>query len=202
MWVKRVSSTGAGLAGWALGLVLALAAAGPALAAGGGIVSANCLKCHEEYKNAPNMVGGEFQSLSNQAKSLQVDVGDSNEIVKFTESTKVENVPSLKDLKKPIPVMVTFEQQGADRVATLVKAKPVIKVPESQQLDVKQMQELLQKTPAEGKYALVDSRPPAHYQEGHLPGAINIPFGNMPNLMSKLPQDKSTLLVFYCGGFR
>lgn len=198
----RVSSIGPGLAGLALSLVLAVAAAGPALAAAGGKVSANCLKCHEEYKGAANVIGGEFQSLSNQAKSIQVDVGDSNEIVKFTEATKVENVPALKDLKKPIPVMVTFEQQGADRVATLVKAKPVIKVPESQQLDVKQMQALLAKSPSEGKYALIDSRPPAHYQEGHMPGAINMPFGNMPNLMNKLPQDKSTLVVFYCGGFR
>ncbi|MFH1059340.1 MAG: rhodanese-like domain-containing protein [Pseudomonadota bacterium] len=185
-----------------MGLVLTLAAAGPALAAGDGLVSANCAKCHDEFKKTPNTIAGEFQSLSNQAKSIQVDVGATNEIVKFTEATKVENVPSLKDLKKPIPVMVTFEQQGADRVATLVKAKPVIKVPEAQQLNVKQMEELLQKSPAEGKYALIDSRPPAHYQEGHLPGAINMPFGNMPNLMNKLPQDKSTLLVFYCGGFR
>jgi hypothetical protein len=197
--IKR-GAPGAGLVALALGLVLL--ATGPALAAGGGKISANCLKCHEEYKNAPNVIGGEFQSLSNQAKSIQVDVGDANEIVKFTDATKVENVPALKELKKPVPVMVTFEQQGADRVATLVKAKPVIKVPEAQQLDVKQMQELLAKSPAEGKYMLIDSRPPAHYQEGHMPGAVNMPFGEMPKHMDKLPKDKSTLLVFYCGGFR
>ncbi len=189
-----------GLALWA-GLTL-LAGASPAWAAGGGMVSAGCLKCHSEYQDQANVVGGEFQSLSNQAKSIQVDVGDHNEVVKFNENTKVENVPSLKDLKKPVPVMVVFEQQGSDRVATLVKAKPVIKVPEEQQLTVQQVQELLTKSPAQGKYLLVDSRPPAHYQEGHLPGAINMPFGNMPEMMDKLPQDKSTLLVFYCGGFR
>jgi hypothetical protein len=189
-----------GLALWAA--LTLLAGASPALAAGGGAISASCLKCHSDYKDKANVVGGEFQSLSNQAKSIQVDVGDQNEVIKFTENTKVENVPSLKELKKPVPVMVYFEQQGSDRVATLVKAKPVIKVPEAQQLGVQQVQELMAKSPAEGKYLLVDSRPPAHYQEGHLAGAINMPFGNMPDMMDKLPQDKSTLLVFYCGGFR
>ena len=189
------------MAGLALGMAVGGLGA-PAVAEAAGLVADNCLKCHSEYKDKANVVGGEFQSLSNQAKSIQVAVGERNEIIKFTDQTKVENVPALKELKKPVPVMVTFEQQGVDRVATLVKAKPVIKVPEAQQLSVEQVRQLLAKSPQEGKYLLVDSRPPAHYEEGHLLGAVNMPFGKMPEMLDKLPKDKSTLLVFYCGGFR
>jgi len=169
-------------------------------AAKGNLVDKKCLKCHTEYQEKDLVLGGDFQSLSNQAKSIQVEVGDSMEVIKFTPETQVENVKTIKDLQKPIPVMVYYQEKGPDKVATLIKAKPVIKVPEAQQLDVKQMQELLAKGP--DAYMLIDSRPPAAYQEGHVPTAINIPFPAMPQNMDKLPKDKSKLLVFYCGGFR
>ena len=49
--------------------------------------------------------------------------------------------------------------------------------------------------------AIIDSRPAARqYDPGHLPAAINIPDPQFDNLVDKLPADKSTLLIFYCGG--
>jgi rhodanese-related sulfurtransferase len=49
----------------------------------------------------------------------------------------------------------------------------------------------------------VDSRPAARqYDPGHIPGAINIPDSQFDKLAAeKLPADKATLLIFYCGGF-
>lgn len=48
---------------------------------------------------------------------------------------------------------------------------------------------------------LIDSRPAARqYDPGHIPGAINIPDSKFDELAGKLPQDKNTLLIFYCGG--
>jgi len=48
---------------------------------------------------------------------------------------------------------------------------------------------------------LIDSRPAARqYDPGHIPGAINIPDSKFDEMAGKLPQDKSTLLIFYCGG--
>lgn len=48
---------------------------------------------------------------------------------------------------------------------------------------------------------LIDSRPAARqYDPGHIPGAINIPDSKFEQLSGSLPQDKSTLLIFYCGG--
>jgi rhodanese-related sulfurtransferase len=49
---------------------------------------------------------------------------------------------------------------------------------------------------------IVDSRPKrAKFDKGHIPSAISIPDTQFDKLKGKLPVDKATLLVFYCGGF-
>ncbi len=48
---------------------------------------------------------------------------------------------------------------------------------------------------------LIDSRPAARqFDPGHIPGAINIPDTQFDKQVDKLPADKSTQLIFYCGG--
>lgn len=48
---------------------------------------------------------------------------------------------------------------------------------------------------------IIDSRPyKPKYVNGHIPTAINIPFSQFDKMTDKLPQDKNTLLIFYCGG--
>lgn len=49
---------------------------------------------------------------------------------------------------------------------------------------------------------IIDSRPAARqYDPGHIPGAVNIPDTQFDKQIAKLPADKATLLLFYCGGF-
>lgn len=49
---------------------------------------------------------------------------------------------------------------------------------------------------------VVDSRPKrAKFDKGHIPSAISIPDTQFDKLKGKLPADKATPLVFYCGGF-
>jgi len=179
----------------AAGLVLGLPGLGQAKV----IAAKKCLKCHAELKKMDNVVAGDFQSRSHKASSIAVKVAPGKvQVIKFTAQTKVKNVPSIKKLRKPIPVQVHYVKRGHDLVATEIVAKPVIKVPKDQLIDVKQMAALVKK----GGFTLVDSRPAIRYQEGHIPGAISIPFPKMPELMHKLPKDKNALIVFYCGGFR
>ena len=48
---------------------------------------------------------------------------------------------------------------------------------------------------------IIDSRPAARqYDPGHIPGAINLPDTQFDKQVDRLPADKNTLLVFYCGG--
>ena len=49
--------------------------------------------------------------------------------------------------------------------------------------------------------AIIDSRPAARqYDPGHIPGAINIPDTQFEKMADKLPTDKASVLIFYCGG--
>lgn len=52
---------------------------------------------------------------------------------------------------------------------------------------------------------LIDNRPPALFQQGHIPGAINLPYKRSEfeeSVMTKetLEQFKGKTLVFYCSG--
>jgi rhodanese-related sulfurtransferase len=48
---------------------------------------------------------------------------------------------------------------------------------------------------------VIDSRPAARqFDPGHIPGAVNIPDSQFDKQLARLPADKSTLLIFYCGG--
>ena len=54
----------------------------------------------------------------------------------------------------------------------------------------------------DNRMVLVDSRPKrAKYDKGHIPSAISIPDTEFDKLQGKLPADKNTLLIFYCGGY-
>ena len=43
---------------------------------------------------------------------------------------------------------------------------------------------------------IIDARPEASYNEEHIAGAINIPFGQQDTMMDKIPKGKK--LIIYC----
>jgi rhodanese-related sulfurtransferase len=50
---------------------------------------------------------------------------------------------------------------------------------------------------------LIDSRPKRKkYDKGHIPMAVSIPDSQFEKMVDKLPQDKNTLLIFYCEGLK
>jgi rhodanese-related sulfurtransferase len=50
---------------------------------------------------------------------------------------------------------------------------------------------------------IIDSRPyKPKYVNGHIPTAVSIPDSQFDKMTDKLPQDKNTLLIFYCGGLK
>lgn len=48
--------------------------------------------------------------------------------------------------------------------------------------------------------ALIDSRPREVFAAGHINGAVNIPDSEFDSFTDMLPEDKETMLIFYCGG--
>jgi rhodanese-related sulfurtransferase len=73
---------------------------------------------------------------------------------------------------------------------------------EVKQVSFAEVKALLEKTPAEGNYVVIDARPENKFFEGHLPNAINLPWLEMKERLAELPADKKTQLVFYCGGVK
>ncbi len=62
--------------------------------------------------------------------------------------------------------------------------------------------EWLKKQIGKKKVVIIDSRPKRKkYDKAHIPGAISIPFSKFNKLKNRLPKNKKTTLVFYCGGY-
>lgn len=47
-------------------------------------------------------------------------------------------------------------------------------------------------------FTLIDARSPDEFGQGHVEGAINIPFDSLQDHLSLLPEDKAAPLVVYC----
>ena len=48
---------------------------------------------------------------------------------------------------------------------------------------------------------IVDVLPATAYQQGHIPGSINLPLAEVAARASRLLPDKHAELAIYCGGF-
>lgn len=50
---------------------------------------------------------------------------------------------------------------------------------------------------------LIDARPARpKYDKGHIPTAVSMPDSRFDKMTAELPEDKGTLLIFYCGGVK
>ncbi|MCF8038054.1 MAG: rhodanese-like domain-containing protein [Desulfohalobiaceae bacterium] len=59
------------------------------------------------------------------------------------------------------------------------------------------------KIPVPEDVMIVDARPyKPKYIKGHIPGAVSVPNTTFEEHAGKLPKDKDTLLIFYCGGLK
>ncbi|MBL6929479.1 MAG: rhodanese-like domain-containing protein [Rhodospirillales bacterium] len=56
--------------------------------------------------------------------------------------------------------------------------------------------------PVKADVLVIDSRPSRRYDNGHIPGTINISDSKFDKMTDLLPQDKSKLLVYYCQGLK
>lgn len=55
--------------------------------------------------------------------------------------------------------------------------------------------------PMPGNVLLIDARPyQTKYIQGHIPGAVSIPFSEFDKKITLLPEDKTALLIYYCEG--
>lgn len=189
---------------YALIVILAVAAPAAVWASTppGTMVQENCLKCHQGFAEMESVLAGNLSGTSLTANTIQLKINNRLELVRVTAQTEIENIPDIESLKDGMALRVHYAPSGAGRVAEKIVVKPKIGVPENQLMELRELVRLVTEGPERGDFALIDSRPTPGYMEGHIPGAISIPFPKMKEMMGQLPQNKETLIIFYCEGYR
>ncbi len=159
-----------------------------------------CTLCH---KAEDQVVRGPLSNLSRKMSTLELRVGSDVWLVRFDKKTPVTNAKDIKKLNPGEKLAVSYEERDGKLYAKSVRVKPVMVVPKEQLVDTEFMLKLIEKSPAEGNYVIVDARPGPRYHEGHIPRSVNLPLPAFEKLRGKvLPKDKDTLIVFYCEGIK
>jgi rhodanese-related sulfurtransferase len=167
-----------------------------------------CINCHKAEANA---VQGYFDNVAFKAKTIQVKIDDSVELIKFDEDEikvingagKTGDGDFLKDnkIKKGHEIKVEYVEKNGVKTAVKLIEKPPVRISEDMLIKTADIEKLVAQGPEKGKYFLFDSRPLPRFQEGSIPTAVNLPFPAFDKLAEKLlPQDKSALIIFYCAG--
>lgn len=163
-----------------------------------------CQKCHTASSSA---IRGNLGKVSPGFNTFQVKVGNVVWIVKYDAQTSVLNgdkasgADSIKELPKGKEILISFAGDENNPVATEIKVKQPFKVPEEQKISNDAVIELIAMGPEKGQYTLIDARPGGAFLNGHIPTAISLPFDSFETSSAVvLPQDKNSLLIFYCGG--
>ena len=184
-------------------LAVTFTAAGTANA-GKPTVGGPCQKCHTAQ---PDTVRGNLGTVSPDFNTLQVKVGKIVWIVNYDDKTsvidgdKTSGAESIKDLPKNKEIRVSFSGGESKPLATEITVKQPYKIPDDQKITNDEVAKLVSQGLEKGNYILVDARPKGAFLGGHIPSAISLPFDSFEdNCSTVLPEDKDSLIVFYCGG--
>lgn len=157
-----------------------------------------CKQCH---KPDEKILRGTLASVSGKAETLQIQIGPAVWLVKYDENTKLIGwKPPIHKIPKEKEIAVAYEEKDGSIYALSISVKPPAKVPEEKKIKTEELAKLIEMGHEKGRYVIVDSRPAPRYHEGHIPGAISIYDAEFDKHIDKLPKEKDTLLIFYCGG--
>ncbi len=162
-----------------------------------------CGNCH---KVGANEIRGVFENVAFKSKSIQLKIDANTEIVGFDEATikvvdvdKVGKSAMLRDIAKNREARIEFVEKNGVKTATLISFKGAAKMPPEKELKYEQVLSLVEQGKASNT-VLIDSRPLPRFQEGTIPGAINLPYPAFDKLTDRLPKEKNRAIVFFCQG--
>jgi rhodanese-related sulfurtransferase len=161
-----------------------------------------CMSCH---KPAPGFVSGYFENVAFKSQAIQLGIDDAREIVRFDPKTLkvidagVAKTPEhMREVRKGHETRVSFVEKDGQRWATEIRFKGPVKVAKEDLVDYAFVKKLVDQ--GTGNFALIDSRPLPRFQQGTIPGSINVPYPVWDKVVSRLPAAKDALLVFFCQG--
>ena len=193
----------------ALAAVALLAGQAPAAEQAGATFNLNnariCTNCH---KAEAGNLRGHWETVAMKSSAIQLKLDERSEVIKF-DKTKLQVLNSpvqgdvekmLRSIKKGHEVRIQFTEKDGVKYASVVAAKPAVKLSEQDKISLSDMEKLVALGPEKGKYYLFDSRPAPKFKEGAIPTAISLPYPAFDKNASLLPADKNSLIIFYCSG--
>jgi len=203
--MKRIIIVAVALAlGAKSALVYAQTPAAPSAPAAKPTIPQVCLNCHQAK---PGNIQGLFENVAFKSKSIQLKIDANTEIVRFDEGTiKVVDVDKagkgdmLRDIAKGREARIEFVEKDGVKNATLISFKGPIKIAPEKVVGYSEVLAMVEQGPEKSNAVLIDSRPLPRFQEGTIPGAINLPYPAFDKFVDRLPKDKATRIVFFCQG--
>ncbi|HET9821478.1 MAG TPA: rhodanese-like domain-containing protein [Burkholderiaceae bacterium] len=163
-----------------------------------------CASCH---KPEAGVLRGYLEGVAFKSQSLQLSLGGATEIIRFDpNAVKVldagdpKKAEHLREVKKNHEARIEIVEKDGVKYAAAIDLKGPIKTPPEKLIAYGEVARLVAQGPEQGGYTLIDSRPLPRFQEGTIPGAINLPYPTFDKFLDRLPKDKSKLLVFFCQG--
>ncbi len=160
------------------------------------------LAAHTAIAADKGTLTGNLERVTKKFETFCLMTKQGPEIVKYTKETQIKNsdAASVPKLRSGVHLIVDYTVKDGEKVADTVTLK-IAKVDPEDLVSTEEMVALVEKGPDKAKFLIVDSRPKKRYYEGYIPGAVSLPFHSWDKFHEKvLPEDKDTLLVFYCGG--
>ena len=191
---------------WVVTAVLAAFAVGPVAAQAPAPKATSpkvCMNCHQPMAGS---IRGYFDNVAFKSTSIQLAIDDVKEIVRFDPKTlKVTDgdvkkpAEALREARKGHETRIAYVEKDGQKWATEVILKGPVKVAKEDLVNFEFVRKQVEKPDA--NVVLIDSRPLPRFQQGTIPGAINIPYPAWDKVAAKLlPADKSKQLVFFCQG--
>jgi rhodanese-related sulfurtransferase len=191
---------------WVVTVVLAALAVGPVAAQAPAPKAASpkvCMNCHQPMAGS---IRGYFDNVAFKSTSIQLAIDDVKEIVRFdpktlkvTDADVQKPAEALREARKGHETRIAYVEKDGQKWATEVILKGPVKVAKEDLVNFEFVRRQVEKPDA--NVVLIDSRPLPRFQQGTIPGAINIPYPAWDKVAAKLlPADKTKQLVFFCQG--
>jgi len=160
----------------------------------------NCTSCHQSNGE---MIWGTIVPGSQTDTTVKVSTGKKVWNVHYDENSSLHKFSNARELRDEKAVFIKFRKEGNKSVyAEEMGYKPNYPMHTPDNLiSMIEVGNLLQQSPEEGNYMVVDTRGIDNYIEGHLPRATNIPYYRLLEFKDRLPEDKNTRIIAYCRGF-
>ncbi len=156
--------------------------------------------CEECVDNATtDILNGKLEAISFKASMLQLATSSGATVVQFNDETILTGVDDFSAIRSGSELKIEYLKEDKVFLAVVIEAKinSTPKLP-TNQLSARMLADFL--SDKIGKVALIDARSASSFDREHISGAISIPTGAFDKNRDKLPEEKDTLIVYYCDG--